>query len=84
MICVLITHTRYQWLCKEESQINDARDILEEKTAHELVAQYISFFGSLSIAVSVNKETSKTLVGNNQQSSYLNLKISYLIVTLHW
>ena len=84
VICVLITHTWYLWVCKEESQIDDARDILEEETAHDLIAKYISSFRTLSIALSVNKNTSKNLVGNHQQSSYLNLKFSHLIVTLHW
>ena len=41
VICVLITHTWYLWVCKEESQIDDARDILEEETAHDLIAKYI-------------------------------------------
>ena len=50
VICVLITHTWYLWVCKEESQIDDARDILEEETAHDLIAKYISSFRTLSIA----------------------------------
>ena len=65
----------------EGFQDDDIRDILEEETA--LIAKYISSFRTLSIALSVNKDTSKNLVGNHQQSSCINLKFSHLIVTLH-
>ena len=50
MTCVLITHTGYKWVCKEESQEDDDRDILEEETALEVIAKYISSFRTLSIA----------------------------------
>ena len=48
--CVLITHIGYKWVCKEESQEDDDRDILEEETALEVIAKYISSFRTLSIA----------------------------------
>ena len=48
-----------KWVCKEESQEDDDRDILEEETALEVIAKYISSFRTLSIALSVNKNTSK-------------------------
>ena len=57
--------TEYKWVCKEESQIDVVRDVLEEETAHDLIAKYISSFRTLSIALSVNKDTSKNLVGNH-------------------
>ena len=50
MTCVLITHIGYKWVCKEESQEDDDRDILEEETALEVIAKYISSFRTLSIA----------------------------------
>ena len=39
-----------KWVCKEESQEDDDRDILEEETALEVFAKYISSFRTLSIA----------------------------------
>ena len=50
MTCVLITHIGYKWVCKEESQEDDDRDILEEETALDVNAKYISSFRTLSIA----------------------------------
>ena len=55
--CDLITHIGYKWVCKEESQEDDDRDILEEETALEVIAKYISSFRTLSIALSVNNNT---------------------------
>ena len=47
---VLITHIGDKWVCKEESQEDDDRDILEEETGLDFIAKYISSFRTLSIA----------------------------------
>ena len=50
--CVLITHIGYKRVCifKEESQKDDDSDLLEEETALNVIAKYISSFRTLSIA----------------------------------